>query len=369
MSGYSETIDMDALQNAAKALLIIFIILITISNGALVIKIMRQKQFFYSPKYLVLISLAVGDIFLALFALVIQAMMFFQLHEDGFDGCRLGFYSNVYENYILNFVYGTGLIVLSAEFVYRRRSNRPRTTTHFDLIRSFLISSFPWLLSLLIILPLSMSGVDLESCRLNFTLDRKNAQIVVSTVLPACLAVIAAVVIACFKMDRGYVQHLEMTPGDQTLASGQCVDNFGAQHREPDANAPANNANPAYHPSYLPPYSPGQNQPQAPPMGHFAQQIYINNSSNTAVVVNDNIPTMPSANAIYPEQNKILFLALIFWFLVTPLAFYYLVVINAEIRSSAVMSIAFNQGLMWLMLLRPVVTAIVTSQTDYITQL
>ncbi|XP_059176854.1 uncharacterized protein LOC131956436 isoform X1 [Physella acuta] len=380
MSGYSEPVDVEALQYATKALLIIFIIVITISNGALVIKIMRRKHFLYSPKYLLLISLAVGDIFLALFALVIQAKIMFQMHELGLDGCRIGMYSNVYENYLLNFVYGIGLVVLSAELVYRRRSNRPRTTTHFDLIHSFLISSVPWFLGLIIVLPLAMAGQDPDMCRLSFTLERTNAQIVVSMVLPACLALVTAVVVVCFKMDRGYVQHLEMTSGDQTLASGQGTDGIVAQHRQQDAlNLPPYNANQPYYPPQNPPYYPPQNptnypphNPPYPPQGCYPHQGYINNSTNVnnlTVVVNDNVPTIPSTNAIYPEQNKILSLALIFFFLVTPLAVYYLVSLNGTMTSSALTNIVFGQGLMWLMLLRPFVTAVVTSQTAYLTQM
>ncbi|XP_059176851.1 uncharacterized protein LOC131956434 [Physella acuta] len=390
MSGYSESVDVEAVQYATKALLISFIIVITISNGALVIKIMRRKHFLYSPKHLLLISLAVGDIFLALFALVIQAKLMFQMHELGLEECRKGIYSNVYANYLPNFVYGFGLVVLSVEFVYRRRSKRRRTTGNYELLRSFLISSLPWFHGLyLIVLPQTFAGVDLNTCRLSFTLERTSGQIVVSMVLPACLALITAVVVVCFKIDRGYVQHLEMTSGDRTFASGQDTEDIIAQHRQPDAmNVPAYNADPPYYqsqsspyyspqitlyPTQNPPYYPPQDAPNYPPHNpYYPLHDYVNNSSNVnnlTVVVNDNIPTIPSTNAIYPEQNKILSLALIFFILVTPLAVYYLVALNTDLTSSALTNIVLEQGLMWLMLLRPFVTAVVTSQSAYIEQL
>ncbi|XP_059176858.1 uncharacterized protein LOC131956438 [Physella acuta] len=401
--------------DARKAILIILIISITASSVYLIVKIMRQKQYQYSPKYLLLVSLAVGDILLALFALVVRVQSLFRKTESGLETCRLNFYSDMYSNHFINFVYGVGLIVLAAEFVYRRRCNRPRTTTHFDLVRSFVICIVPWLLGLIVMLPLGLAGVDLETCNVYAGLEITRAQIVVSTILPACLAVIAAVVVVCFKMDRGYVQHLEMTSGDQTLASGQCTDDIAAQHKQPDAiNVPAYNLNPPYNPSYYPPqnqtsgdqtlasgqgtddiaaqhrqpdainvpannlnpphnpsYYPPQNQPHNPPMGYYPNPGNVNTGSsinNVIIVTNDSYPIIPPINAIYPEQKKILSLAFIFFFLVTPQMICVLILISNVPESLTMVGLIFTAGFNWLTLFRPVVTALVSAQSGYLTQ-
>lgn len=355
-------------QDARKAILIILIISITASSVYLIVKIMRQKQYQYSPKYLLLVSLAVGDILLALFALVVRVQSLFRKTESGLETCRLNFYSDMYSNHFINFVYGVGLIVLAAEFVYRRRCNRPRTTTHFDLVRSFVICIVPWLLGLIVMLPLGLAGVDLETCSLNAGVEIARAQIVMSTILPACLALVTAVVVVCFKMDRGYVQHLEMTSGDQTLASGQGTDDIAAQHRQPDAiNVPANNLNPPYNPSYYPP----QNQPQNPPMGYYPNPGYVNTGSsinNVIIVTNDSYPIIPPINAIYPEQKKILSLAFVYFFLVMPQMICVLILISNIPESLTMVGLLFTLGLNWLTLFRPVVTALVSAQSGYLTQ-
>jgi hypothetical protein len=72
-----QTIDYEAGLLAGKILSIIFIILIVSLNGILILKMVKKPKFFLSPKFMLINSLAIGDLIFALFPIVVSAKIVF----------------------------------------------------------------------------------------------------------------------------------------------------------------------------------------------------------------------------------------------------------------------------------------------------
>ncbi|CAL1547987.1 unnamed protein product, partial [Lymnaea stagnalis] len=85
---------------------IIFIILIVLANSFLIFKNLRKCDFMYKPKTLTILSLATGDVLMALFPMVVHTLFVFE-EEDVLSlikACRLLMTSDVYQSYLINFV-------------------------------------------------------------------------------------------------------------------------------------------------------------------------------------------------------------------------------------------------------------------------
>ncbi|KAH9492308.1 hypothetical protein Btru_024652 [Bulinus truncatus] len=145
---------------ANKGLSVIFIILIAAINLLLVVKHVRKPNFYYSPKNMIIISLAIGDFLLADFPLIVLAKRYFQTEEDQLS-CSLFITYQTYKNYLIHFVYGVGLITLGAELIIRHRLKE----VLYRPARAVAASCVPWFLGLVVVLPLCMSGVDYSNCQ------------------------------------------------------------------------------------------------------------------------------------------------------------------------------------------------------------
>ncbi|CAL1546465.1 unnamed protein product [Lymnaea stagnalis] len=187
--------NVDNYADANKALCVIFVILIVIANVLLMIKYMTKGNVLFNPKSLTIISMAIGDVFLALFALTLKAEVFFK----GFDSLSCGSLKSswAYTNYLLNFVYGMGVVTLAAEIVYRRKTQGASKSKVYRLVSSLLFSSAPWVLGVVIILPLVLVNIDSVTCQSYQTKDQIKAQVMVSIMLPAIVAVLTCIVLKC----------------------------------------------------------------------------------------------------------------------------------------------------------------------------
>ncbi|XP_059176860.1 uncharacterized protein LOC131956440 [Physella acuta] len=377
--------DFDAYIKTTKALHIVFIIVIVLCNGALIFRIWRQKQFFYSAKYLLLVSLSIGDIFLALFSMVVSTRTLFQDFAIGELTCSLLLTVGVYQTHLINFVHGTGLVVLSAEYMHRCRSNSQRTKTQTDILRGFAISCVPWILGLVIILPLTMAYMDMETCKGVFPISRLQAAGIVSTILPAVIALVTAICVSCIKKDHVPQQQIELTPQQNQVFSNQVsqwntqgapvIDGYNKQPEMTPQNTHPTPTAPQY--NYPPQTAPYTNYPQQyPPPSYISPPTYtpaMNNTQVNNVVIglnpNPHITTTPVV--INNEKNKILSLALLFFFLVVPQVIFYLAYdLNMDINHNfALPKVAYysiHDGLMWLMLLRPIFTPLMVIAPSYL---
>ncbi|XP_059176840.1 uncharacterized protein LOC131956423 [Physella acuta] len=320
----NEDLDSDALLKTTKALYIIFIILIVLCNGALIFRIWSQKHFIYSAKYLLLVSLSIGDIFLALFSLVISTRDVFQDFAKEELTYRLWITSDVYQTHLINFVHGTGLVVLSAEYIHRCRSNNQRTKTKTDILRGLAISCVPWNLGLVLILPIYMVGIDLQ------------AVYTVSTIVPAVIALVTAICVSCIKKDHVPQQQIELTPQQNQVFSNQ-----SSQWNTQGA-----------------PVIDGYNkQPEMTPLNNYQ-------FNNVVLELNPNPHITTPPLVINNEKNKILSLALLFFFLVVPQAIFSMAYDYNALPYVAYYAI--NNGLIWLMLLRPIVTPLIAIAPSYL---
>ncbi|GFO14540.1 hypothetical protein PoB_004104500 [Plakobranchus ocellatus] len=192
-----DTIDWDAREKAWKALTTIIIFLIIVENIHLLIKIVRAAggpanvlMSPRGPRFQTFISLIIGDILVALFPLVIQAMMLFDNIEN--ISCESRVLSQIYLIFIMPFVYGMGLVVLAVECILFRKRMRAASPSrdYRSAIISLAVGSVPWILGVTVALPLCMAGVDYcayGSTENTLTVGRQRAMISVCLLLPVAL--------------------------------------------------------------------------------------------------------------------------------------------------------------------------------------
>ncbi|CAG5130519.1 unnamed protein product [Candidula unifasciata] len=201
-------LDYVAILDAYKGLSICFIISITLSNCVLIFKTIQKGRFIYIPRSLILISLAIGDIFLALFGLVVLARTFFEgLSVVSDFACSTQQALRSYVYFLIHFVYGVGLIVLALEFVQRNRTPQPNENAASSIVKSIVYSAFPWISGLVIILPLTIANAyiygyknGIDVCAMFVSLSRLNAMYVVSVILPAIVSVGVCGAVMCVKL-------------------------------------------------------------------------------------------------------------------------------------------------------------------------
>ncbi|BFZ13252.1 hypothetical protein BsWGS_16291 [Bradybaena similaris] len=207
-------VDGEILTKASRGLAISFIICISVINILLVIKTAFKKGFIYCPRSLTIISLALGDIFLALYGLVIYCVVLFEAVSYS---CRLLLSFWVYVYFILHCVYGVGLIVLAVEMVIRhkRRSLIRRKPT--EIVIALICSLIPWIVGLGVVIPLTLVGTDWESCTQVLTPERSLARYYGSVIIPAGLAVIVCVVASCIpSTPREVIYESNTQTGEET---------------------------------------------------------------------------------------------------------------------------------------------------------
>ncbi|BFZ23002.1 hypothetical protein BsWGS_26041 [Bradybaena similaris] len=216
-------IDHDALSTATKALSVIFIVLICTANAILIYVVARSARFMYSPRCLILISLAIGDIFFALFSLVVNARVTFEDARLPFGTTLTATY---YQTFFISFVYGVGLIIMAVEIILRHKTVTP-FLKRYQIVEAFGFSALPWLLLLVIILPLTLVGVDWETHEVTATTQRVRAMYWVSVLVPAILAVVICLVIIFIKMAP--VQKIWQSP-DERVVSASYIPHIDQRH-------------------------------------------------------------------------------------------------------------------------------------------
>ena len=179
--------DYDAYQKSLKSLYIIFIILIVITNGLNIHKILNNGGMLKSPRRFLLFTLSAGDLFLALYSLVVDTRVVFESDDNPFH-CFDVFISRViYSHSFLPFVYAVSLMVLCVELKKRRAII---SLTH-SLYLSIGITAIPWMFGLLVTVPLNLAGLNIFNCNYgtsSYNLERLQATVVVSQLVPAILA-------------------------------------------------------------------------------------------------------------------------------------------------------------------------------------
>ncbi|GFO46438.1 hypothetical protein PoB_007294300 [Plakobranchus ocellatus] len=208
-------------EKAQVALSIIFILSIAAANCLLVISIVRQRRAILVVRSTILLSLAVGDVILALFSLVIDL-----LGEERFQ-CNTPFFSKIYRDYLLQFVYSAGLLMLALYLMmtyraYQHRQAQHQQQQHHEQQRlmgipndvesgslrvegvegnqrrgktlrvglALMCSGIPWLVALMVVLPLAAPR--LNECNPYTGLSREIIYMWVCVVLPSTLALVAA---------------------------------------------------------------------------------------------------------------------------------------------------------------------------------
>ncbi|BFZ13192.1 hypothetical protein BsWGS_16231 [Bradybaena similaris] len=215
-------INVPGLTDANKGLTVCFILAILFANIFLIYTTVRKSKFLYKPKSLLLISMAIGDIFLALFPMVVLARALFEGTELELS-CVTATASTVYLKFLIHFVYGFGLITMAVELVCRYKTRQKPAKDVRDVVRSLIFSAVPWFLGLIIILPITFSGMsvreDVKSTQQSqyavltpmmlqcFELTDPNYVLVlygVSMALSPLLAVIVCFVVLCMRLLPAY---------------------------------------------------------------------------------------------------------------------------------------------------------------------
>uniref|UniRef100_A0A2C9LZE3 G-protein coupled receptors family 1 profile domain-containing protein n=1 Tax=Biomphalaria glabrata TaxID=6526 RepID=A0A2C9LZE3_BIOGL len=198
------TIDREAMMITSKVFLIIFIIAILIINGLLLAKHVRKTYFWNSPKNLTFISMAIGDIFLALFPLVVEAKFIFDFDMSMADNCSLNLAYESYMYHLIHFVYGVSLVLLNVEILFRLRLQ------YFVFLKKYLVpvlgSCIPWFLGLIIVLPLCLSHT--YRCKTWYTVETFS----VTVIVPACLALTTSCVSFFLKCHKDKASAVKSNP-------------------------------------------------------------------------------------------------------------------------------------------------------------
>jgi hypothetical protein len=108
-----------------------------------------------------------------------------------------------YAIFLITFVYGVGLVVLAGELVWRYKGKPSSANTSINMVKTIVLSSIPWILGLIIVLPLTMAGIDYYYdydglCYISSTTSIY-AMFGVSVILPAVLAVVVCFVVLCIR--------------------------------------------------------------------------------------------------------------------------------------------------------------------------
>ncbi|BFZ13370.1 hypothetical protein BsWGS_16409 [Bradybaena similaris] len=196
--------DSDSLNIVNKGLVIFFIISIFVTNLLLMCKTVKKDGLKYCPQRMILMSMVTADIYLAVFSLTVKARSIFE-GTHIFKSCDLYKPVEIYLNYLVHFVYGTGLILLSLELVLGYKAPYIYCDIRGGRMQAIFYSLLPWTLGLAIVPPLTMHGTTDTSyrhgvqvdCFGNASPERVVAMNLVSVILPATLAVIVSFVVMC----------------------------------------------------------------------------------------------------------------------------------------------------------------------------
>ncbi|CAL1546469.1 unnamed protein product [Lymnaea stagnalis] len=267
----------------------------------------------YKPKTMTILSLATGDVLMALFPMVVTTLILFNAFIP--PSCSFNVTYTIYMPYLITFVFGLGLMVLGLEIVQHHKISS--LSKNSKLICSLIASSIPWILGLIIILPLGLANIDMDTCKNSQTIDQFKALIVLGILLPACGAVITSFIVKCIDQAR-YQQLVSSHP--QVM-----VDlNTGDTAHDIDNGNPHGN-------SFIVPI----------PMGNLGTADDLSLDSTQ-------------------RRNRLLVISIIYFILVTPLTIFVLgFAMNPNaIRLGVVASATLTRLVYWLNVIRSVITPI-----------
>uniref|UniRef100_A0A2C9L697 G-protein coupled receptors family 1 profile domain-containing protein n=1 Tax=Biomphalaria glabrata TaxID=6526 RepID=A0A2C9L697_BIOGL len=282
---------------AEQVLTVTFILLICFINWALIITQVKKPMFYQSVKLMMIISLAIGDIIFALFPLVVHARQYFEADKT-FMTCTLLTNATTYMFYLIHFVYGLGLVILAAEVFLRNRIQSIHDN-RYKIISAVGASSVPWILGLIIILPLCMSNVDYENHCINS--QSLESMFGVSVFLPVSLSIVISIDLNCLYGPTLQQRQITDTDLQPIIVSQQTV---------------AQQENFHYNPLNSNPYP--QNAVSYP---YPANQQVMNQSSTVNINLNQGVSTIqvtPMNQRI--EGQRLILISIIFGLMVVPIA-------------------------------------------------
>uniref|UniRef100_A0A2C9L2F1 G-protein coupled receptors family 1 profile domain-containing protein n=1 Tax=Biomphalaria glabrata TaxID=6526 RepID=A0A2C9L2F1_BIOGL len=340
--------DMAQLLISDKALTVIFILLICLINGALIVTQVRKPMFYQKVKLMMIISLAIGDIFFALFPLVVQARLLFE-DDKSFMTCRLSTNTTTYMSFLIHFVYGLGLVVLAAEVFLRNRIQSIHDN-RYKIVTAVAASSVPWILGLIIILPLCMSNVDYESYCINS--QSLESMFGVSVFLPVSLSIVVSIVLSCVHLPTSQQGQAISTNQQPIVVSQQTVAQQGHLTQYPPQDYAPGNVH--YNPLNSNPYP--QNAVSYP---YPANQQVMNQSSAVNINLNQGVSTIQVIPMNQRAEGQRLFLiSIIFGLMVVPISA--VTLRAADIFWLALMvKIVVTKFVYWLMVARSCLTPLI----------
>ncbi|CAG5118067.1 unnamed protein product [Candidula unifasciata] len=316
--------DIVAFSDGTKGLIVCFIITILLANFYLIYVTVRKGGFFYRAKSLTMISMAIGDIFLALFPLIVLARAIFEGPELSLP-CSTTRASTVYLKFLIHFVYGFGLITLAVELVHRYKTQQKQEKTTRNIIQSVIYSAVPWLLGLIVVLPVTLANLrgpysDAEQpgpyailtpfllrCFDGLTKKKGLSMYGVCVLLPAPLAVVVCIIMMCIRILPAYYtapavvtypnQAQTMIVTSQNTNTGNAI-----SPQYPVSNAVGVQQYPISNPQGVQqyPYASPQGPQQYPIANPQGTQLYPANG----VMETAQIPTAPSNDKHNPNLGE-----------------------------------------------------------------
>ncbi|GFR93129.1 hypothetical protein ElyMa_000884700 [Elysia marginata] len=178
-----------------------------------------------SVRLLTLVSLMIGDILAGILSNITIpkcASSENEHHESKNltrSFCKTTNMCKIYLVFLLPFVYGVGLILLAAEgAIFRMRLQTNRAVENPGVFISVLVSAIPWLLGIIIVLPLTLTGINLgdNNAIYMYSNTKGRAIHVVCQVLPVVASIVVTTVsVTMMKNGASYPVYNELAQDDQ----------------------------------------------------------------------------------------------------------------------------------------------------------
>ncbi|CAL1546471.1 unnamed protein product [Lymnaea stagnalis] len=333
----------------------------------------------YKPKTLTILSLAIGDVLLALFPMVVYTRILFNEYEPRTMPCSLYSTSNVYMPYLITFVYGFGLMVLGLEMILHHRISS--LVKNSKIVCSIVCSSIPWVLGLIIVLPLGLKNINMDTCEDHRNIDQWRALLAIGIFLPACGAVLTSIIVKC-KVKSPHRQAVNNCPQVMVTSSTQQTAHGSAPLTKQQGLLPTA---PAYHfeqpstfasPTYAFPSQLQYDQEKSQqfydmlatsPCALITQPHYMHSGNPSGNFLNGTTPMQPTVlvgeNSSDSSQKpaRLLVISIVFLLLVTPFAIFILGYLfdTDAIPLGLVGTVTVASIVFWLNIIRSVITPLI----------
>ena len=191
-----ESPDLQVKGNGANILLVV-IMSITCINILLIYKVLfearRRAHGYNRAKHLVVILQACGDIFVALFPLIIRYQGLVDNPPMVDVVCWHRILAHTFLFHLMPFVHATGIILLTAEsfLFWGQYGIHPTFLSHGSWFsrQNFLASLIPWVLGALAVFPLVLVGFDFDFCTVaDYSMPRIASFYWITIILPGVVA-------------------------------------------------------------------------------------------------------------------------------------------------------------------------------------